>query len=188
MAQLAALQAQATRWEHEESPAMKKAVQEELAAREVIVKKTTEANKALAKALEEAQRALEIAQNKAAENKRERDVANFAHNSVEKSLQHVRNELAEAREQLSRMKVHAKKVVEREQNHVQHLQRELASTKEMLRVSQKAHRGGKSNGIREAVNATGAKYGPGGADIIKAAREQIFVSLPPTVMLVLLSL
>ena len=54
-----------------------------------------------------------------------------------------------------------------ERDHVQRLQHELSSTKEMLRVSQKAQRKSFSKG---------SKYGLGGKDVIKAAREQISVS------------
>ena len=49
----------------------------------------------------------------------------------------MKHELSEARDQLARMQHHAKAVVEKERDHVQRLQRELSSTKEMLRTSQK---------------------------------------------------
>lgn len=146
---------------------MQAALEEEKAVRESLITKTQATNKSLQNALEQARRDLIEAQEDAASNKRESMLANFAHNSVEKSLQAVRHELAAAREQLSRMQMHAKEVVDREREHVQRLQRELASTKEMLRVSQKAQGSGRRSG---------SKYGMGGRDVIMAAREQIFVS------------
>jgi len=167
IAQLEELKSNAARQAQEDSTEQKKAVAEEKAARELLIKKTSEANKSLQQALQEAQKELAKAKAEAAENKREATVASFAQNSVQKSLEHVKQELAETRNQLSRMQLHAKDVVEREREHVQHLTRELASTKEMLRVSQRAHR-------KAPAGAAVSKYGLGGKDIIKAAREQIF--------------
>ena len=168
MAQIAELQAQKAQssYERKLDKDQKAADKEEKADRETLIAESTIANKNLQKALDQARKALIKAQQDAAGSKRDSELASFAQSAVENSLQSVRTELVAAREQLSRMQSHAKVAVDREREHVQRLQRELASTKEMLRVSQKAQM---KNSERCEMS---------GPDVILAAREQIFVSWP----------
>jgi len=168
MKELSELQGKEQRRSHEESQEMQKALEDERAVRESMMKRTMSSNKALEAALEDARRQLAKAKedNKTQSNNHQNELVN--QENVMKSMKAVKAELEGARNQLNRLQTHAKQVVEKERDNVQRLQRELASTKEMLRVSQK--NGGKGS----------SKYGGmGGQDVIKAAREQIFGKGPP---------
>jgi len=103
-------------------------------------KKTTEdfeqLRASLTVAREECDEAKQLAQSEC----RRSMMAVFAENSSKKQLAALRKELQEAQDQISHLQLQAKEELERERKKVSKLQRELASTKEMLRASQRSHK------------------------------------------------